>query len=177
MSDLAAMCQQNSKCRCLGNNGNRKWLSRIAIDSVQRKAFPPLIMLTNVVYPGWKAFQEENIYIWSSASYAQGNSFQIALFCQWLSYVICPRSYISEMKKYSPRSLFYFQHPPLFCKVTKWSILKFNGFSFLTFGRLFANFNTMKHPLLGLLWHFLLVPSLKWLVFSFYDHFFSLFAP
>lgn len=54
-----------------------------------------------------------------------GNALQIALselekvfLCHRLSYVICPRSYVSEMKKYSPRSLFYLQHPPSFCKVT-----------------------------------------------------------
>lgn len=50
------------------------------------------------------------------------------------------------------------------------SILEFNSFSFLTFGRLPADFKPMQHLLLWFLWHFLLVPSLKWLVLSFYDY-------
>lgn len=133
-----------------------------------REPFHHWTRLTSSVCPGWKVFQEENTYIQSSPSCEWEIHLEIAILelekmylCQWLCSSICPRSEISEMKKYSPRSPFYLQHSPLFCKVTGWFSPEFNSFPFLTFGGLPADFKPVRHLLLWFLWHFFLVPSLK----------------
>ena len=132
-------------------------------------------MLTNTVCPGWRAFPEENIYIQSSPSYewemhcrlpfwsGEDIPLPMAQLCN-LPQVICKWNEEVQPKKpvLSSASTIVLQ--------SHWSILEFNSSSFLTFGRLPADFNPMQHLLLWFLWHFLLVPSLKWLVLSFYDY-------